>query len=134
MAPADEIKEQGVRFVRAGWRAVKVTAEKLPGADRIRGRGGTGTKTAPPEYVLVEDPPDDFKKCYLSILVWLVHFYDNRIDERELDLGGDQVAFLSASVGHPRDSKGRTQRGPGSNKIGDHNPELTSPPPPPDVA
>ena len=30
MAPADEIKEQGVRFVRAGWRAVKVTAEKLP--------------------------------------------------------------------------------------------------------
>ncbi len=84
MAPADEIKEQGVRFVRAGWRAVKVTAEKLPGADRIRGQGGTGTKAAPPEYVLVEDPADDFKKCYLSVLVWLVRFDDNRIDEREL--------------------------------------------------
>ena len=24
------------------------------------------------------------KKCYLSVLVWLVHFDDNRIDEREL--------------------------------------------------
>ena len=44
----------------------------------------TGTKTAPPEYVLVEDPPDALKKCYLSVLVWLVHFDDNRIDEREL--------------------------------------------------
>ena len=84
MVPVDEIKEQGIRFVHAGWRAVKVTAEKLPGADRVLGRGATGTKTAPPEYVLVEDPPDALKKCYLSVLVWLVHFDDNRIDEREL--------------------------------------------------
>ena len=30
MAPADEIKEQGIRFVQAGWRAVKVTAESSP--------------------------------------------------------------------------------------------------------
>ena len=84
MVPVDEIKEQGIRFVHAGWRAVKVTAEKLPGADRVLGRGATGTKTAPPEYVLVEDPPDALKKCYLSVLVWLVHFDDNQIDEREL--------------------------------------------------
>ncbi|MCY4647942.1 MAG: hypothetical protein OXE73_13835 [Gammaproteobacteria bacterium] len=80
----DEIKEQGIGFVQAGWRAVKVTAEKLPGADRVLGRDANETKTAPPEYTLVEDPPDALKKCYLSVLVWLVHFDDNRIDEREL--------------------------------------------------
>lgn len=84
MVPVDDIKEQGIRFVHAGWRAVKKTAEKLPGADRVLGRDGTGTKTAPPEYVLVEDPPDSLKTCYLSVLVWLVHFDDKRIDEREL--------------------------------------------------
>lgn len=84
MVPVDEIKDQGIRFVQAGWRAVKVTVEKLPGAERVLGRDATRSKKAPPEYVLVEDPPDDFKKCYLSVLVWLVHFDDNRIDEREL--------------------------------------------------
>ena len=84
MVPVDEIKEWSIRSVRAGWRATKATAEKLPGVDRALGRDATGTKTAPPEYVLVEGPPDGLKECYVSVLVWLVHFDDNRIDEREL--------------------------------------------------
>ena len=34
--------------------------------------------------VIVEDLPDALKECYLSVLVWLVHFDDEQIDEREL--------------------------------------------------
>lgn len=83
MVSVDEVKERSIRSVRAVWRATKAAAEKLPGVDRV-GRNTTGSNTAPPEYILVEDPPDDFKKYFVSVLVWLVHFDDNRIDEQEL--------------------------------------------------
>ena len=77
---------QGPRhpFGSRGLRATKTVVEKLPGADKVLGRGAAGTKTPPPEYVVVEDLPDAVKKCYLSVLVWLVHVGDNHIDEREL--------------------------------------------------
>ncbi len=84
MIPVDEIKERSIRSVRALWHATKAVAENLPGVDRAVGRNTNGTKTAPPEYVLLEDPPDDLKECYVSVLVWLVHFDDNQIDEQEL--------------------------------------------------
>ena len=41
-------------------------------------------KEPPPEYVVVEDLPDALKECYLSVLVWLVHFDDRQIDALEL--------------------------------------------------
>ena len=36
------------------------------------------------KYFAVENLPDALKECYLSVLVWLVHFDDSQIDEREL--------------------------------------------------
>ena len=82
--PMDEIKEQGIRSVRAGLRGAKAVVDKLPGADKVLSGDASGTKTVPAEYVVVEGLPDAVKECYLSVLVWLVHIDDSRIDEREL--------------------------------------------------
>ena len=76
--PVDEIRERGVRSVHNARRAAMAGAKRILGIGRARGRD------EPPEYVLVEDPPDEFKKCYLGVLVWLVHRDDDLIDEREL--------------------------------------------------
>ncbi len=85
MASGAEIRERGIRSVQAGLKAVTATAGKLPGVGRkASGRDGTGKDTQPAEYVIVEDLPDELKECYLSVLVWLVHFDDGQIDEREL--------------------------------------------------
>ena len=85
MASAAEIKERGARSVRAGLNAVTTAAGKLPGVGRkASDRHGTEKNTPPSEYVIVEDLPDALKECYLSVLVWLVHFDDSQIDEREL--------------------------------------------------
>ena len=71
--------------VRTGLDAVTTTARKLPGVVRkAAGRDGSGQSQPPLEYVIVEALPDALKECYLSVLVWLVHFDDGQIDEREL--------------------------------------------------
>lgn len=84
MVPVDELKDRSIRSVRAGLRATRTVVEKLPGADKVLGRDATGAARPPAEYVVVEDLPDAVKKCYLSVLVWLVHIEDSRIDEQEL--------------------------------------------------
>lgn len=82
MDSATEIGKRGVRTVQAGMDAVTRVAGKVPGVVRkAAGRDMTGTT---PEYVIVEDLPDDLKECYLAVLVWLVHVDDSQIDEREL--------------------------------------------------
>ena len=58
-------------------RGISGLVRKLARKDR------TGKDTAP-EYVIVEDLPDALKECYLSVLVWLVHFDDSQIDALEL--------------------------------------------------
>ena len=74
-----------IRSARAGWNAVTTAAGELPGVGReASGRDGTGKNPPPSEYIIVEDLPDALKECYLSVLVWLVHFDDGQIDEREL--------------------------------------------------
>ena len=84
MVAADEIRERGISSVRAGLNAVTTAAGKLTRVGRKPpGLDGTGRDT-PPEYVIVEELPDALKQCYLSVLVWLVHFDDGNIDEGEL--------------------------------------------------
>ena len=85
MASGAETRQRATRLVQTGLDAVTTTVEKLPGVVRKASRrDGTGKNTKPSEYVIVEDLPDAIKKCYLSVLVWLVHFDDGQIDEREL--------------------------------------------------
>ena len=85
MASSEETSGPAIRSLRAGWNAVTTAAGKLPGVDRkASGRDGTGKNTPPSEYVIVEDLPDALKECYLGVLVWLVHYDDGQIDEREL--------------------------------------------------
>ena len=85
MASGDEIRERVIRAVRAGLNAVIETAGKLHGVSRkASGRDGTGKNRQPSKYVILEDLPDALKECYFSVLVWLVHFDDAQIDEREL--------------------------------------------------
>ena len=45
------------------------------------GPAGTQKNEPPPEYIIVEHLSDDLMKCYLSVLVWLVHFDDSQIDD-----------------------------------------------------
>ena len=81
---AAEIGKRGVRTVQAGVGSVTKAARRIPRVvRRVTGKDETGTET-PPEYVIVEGLPDDLMKCYLSVLVWLVHVDDSQIDEREL--------------------------------------------------
>ena len=85
MASGAETRQPATRLVQTGLDAVTTAVEKLPGVVRKASRrDGTGKNTKPSEYVIVEDLPDAIKKCYLSVLVWLVHFDDGQIDEREL--------------------------------------------------
>ena len=78
------IGKRGVRTVQAGAGAVAKAAGIVPRVVRkVAGKGETATET-PPEEVIVEGLPDELMKCYLSVLVWLVHADDERIDEREL--------------------------------------------------
>lgn len=64
--------------------AVKETAGQISDvARKVSARMGGG-EDPEPEYVIVEDLPDELKVCYLRVLVWLVHFDDDEIDEREL--------------------------------------------------
>ena len=84
MISPTEITKRGIRSARAGWNAVATAAGNLPGI-KPKPSAPDGTEdTPPPEYVIVEDLPDGLKECYLSVLVWLVHFDDSLIDEREL--------------------------------------------------
>lgn len=85
MASAEKISKPAIQAVRSGWNAVTTATGKLPSVGRkASGQDGTGKSTPPWEYVVVEDLPDALKECYLSVLVWLVHFDDGQIDEREL--------------------------------------------------
>ena len=81
---ADNIAKQGARTIQAGVDAVTSVGKKVPDVVRkVVERDETETGT-PPQYVVVEDLPDDIKEWYLSVLVWLVHVDDSQIDEREL--------------------------------------------------
>ena len=80
MDSAAEIGKRGVRTVQAGIDSVTKVAGKLPRVvRRVTGKDETGTET-PPEEVIVEGLPDEAMKCYLSVLVWLVHTDDKQID------------------------------------------------------
>ena len=84
MDSAAEIGKRGVRTVQAGMGAVTKAAGKIPRVvRRVAGKDETGTET-PPEEIIVEGLRDDLVKCYLSVLVWLVHTDDSQIDEREM--------------------------------------------------
>ncbi len=84
MSLAAEIGKRGVRTVQAGVGAVTRSAGRIPGVvRRVTGKDEAGTET-PPEKVIVEGLPEEGMKCYLSVLVWLVHTDDKRIDEREM--------------------------------------------------
>ncbi len=81
---ADNIAKQGARTIQAGVDAVTSVGKKVPDVVRkVVERDETETGT-PPQYVVIEDLPDDIKEWYLSVLVWLVHVDDSQIDEREL--------------------------------------------------
>ena len=84
MGSAAGIGKRGVRTVRAGVGAVTKAARRIPRVvRRDTGKDETG-KEASPQEVIVEALPDELMKCYLSVLVWLVHTDDEEIDEREL--------------------------------------------------
>ncbi len=86
MDSAAEFGKRGVRTVRAGVGAAAKTAGRIPiprVVRRVAGKDDTGTET-PPEKVIVEGLTDEAMKCYLSVLVWLVHTDDKQIDEREM--------------------------------------------------
>ena len=84
MGAAAEIGKRGVRTVQSGVGAVTKAAGKIPHAvRRVTGKDEAGTEP-PPEKVIVEGLPDEAMKCYLSLLVWLVHTDDKQIDEREM--------------------------------------------------
>ena len=84
MDSAAEIGKHGVRTVQAGVDSVTNAARRIPRVvRRATGKDETGQET-PPEQVIVEGLPDEFMKCYLSVLVWLVHTDDEQIDEREM--------------------------------------------------
>ena len=81
---ARETVKRGVSAVQVGIGAVTRSAGRIPGVvHRVTGKGEAGTET-PPEKVIVEGLPEEGMKCYLSVLVWLVHTDDKRIDEREM--------------------------------------------------
>jgi len=78
------IGKRGIRTVQAGVGSVARAAGMVPRVVRkVARKDETGTET-PPQEVIVEGLPDELMKCYLSILVWLVHTDDKQIDEREL--------------------------------------------------
>ena len=84
MDSTKEIGKRGLRTIQAGLDVVTEAAEKLPVVGgNVIGKDKTETETLP-QYVIVEDLPDELKKCYLRMLVWLVHFDDGQIDEWEL--------------------------------------------------
>ena len=85
MTSPEEPRKRGIPSVQAGLSAVTKAAGTLPGIRRKAPASDEPEKASPPpEYVIVEDLPDALKECYLSVLVWLVHFDDSHIDEREL--------------------------------------------------
>ena len=84
MDSAAEIGKLGVRTVRSGVDSVTQAARSIPRVvRRATGKDETGTETLP-EQVIVEGLPEELMKCYLSVLVWLVHTDDKQIDEREM--------------------------------------------------
>ena len=84
MDSAPGIGKRGIRTVRAGVGSVAKAAGIVPRVVRkVAGKGEAVTE-APPQEVIVEGLPDELMKCYLSVLVWLVHTDDKQIDEREL--------------------------------------------------
>ena len=93
MDSATETGKRGVRTVQAGVDAATRVAGKVPGVVRKAGKGVTEPGTSP-EYIVVEDLPDDLKECYLRVLVWLVHVDDDHIDDRELC----EIQLLMAQV------------------------------------
>ena len=78
------IGKRGVRTVQAGAGAVAKATGRIPRVVRKVARKDEGETEATPQEVIVEGLPDDLMKCYLSVLVWLVHTDDKQIDEREL--------------------------------------------------
>ena len=85
MDTATEIGRRGVRTIQSGAGAVTRAAGRIPRVvRRVAGKDETGAETPPPENVIVEGLQDEAMKCYLSVLVWLVHTDDIHIDEREM--------------------------------------------------
>ena len=84
MDSAAEIGKRGIRTVQAGLGSVARAAGIVPRVVRKVAGGDEGGAEAPPLEVIVEGLPDELMKCYLSVLVWLVHTDDKQIDEREL--------------------------------------------------
>lgn len=82
MDSAAEIGTRGVRTIGAGVGAAAKAVWSVPRF--VRRVAGKDDAETPPEQVIVEGLPDDLMKRYLSVLVWLVHADDKRIDEREL--------------------------------------------------
>ena len=78
------IGKRGIRTVQTGAGSVTRAARIVPRVVRkVAVKGETGTET-PPQEVIVEALPDEIMKCYLSVLVWLVHTDDEQIDSHEL--------------------------------------------------
>ena len=87
MDPVDresEPRRRRTAAIREGLDAAKEAAGQLPDIVRKASARVRGGEDPEPEYVIVEDLPDELKKCYLRVLVWLVHFDDDEIDDREL--------------------------------------------------
>ncbi|MDE0679505.1 MAG: DUF1971 domain-containing protein [Gammaproteobacteria bacterium] len=84
---AAEMGKRGVRSVQAGAGAVKKAVASIPRVvRRIAGKEKAGSEALPEEAIKVsaERLPDEALKCYLAVLVWLVHTDDDLIDEREM--------------------------------------------------
>ena len=79
-----EPKARRMAPIREGLDAAKEAAGQLPDIVRKASARVRGGEDPEPEYVIVEDLPDALKVCYLSALVWLMHFDDEHVDEREL--------------------------------------------------
>ena len=77
-------KTRRTAAVREGLDATKEAVGRLPETVRKASARMRRAENREPEYVIVEDLPDEVKECYLRVLVWLVHFDDDEIDEREL--------------------------------------------------
>ena len=81
MAPDEESGTHAAGAVQVGRAAA---TEKVSGAVRkASGRATAGERTPSPQNAVVTELPDGVKQCYLGVLVWLVHFGDGRIDDRE---------------------------------------------------
>ena len=90
MDSATEIGRRGVRTVQAGMVAVSRVAGKVPGVVR-KAAGGNRTGTTP-EYVIVEDLPDDLRltkdeEARMTTLIERAREWGKERDQRWLERG-----------------------------------------------